>query len=119
MSERDNHVQTDDLTTLHTFFVKNTVKAAKNLNNLRKSSSPEAQSDFKSAVSGLTQFYFRKFGKADGVEEPDLFEEVDNPPDMNKESVETCKNVFFRIMEVQEELGHTTIEEVKPGRRNV
>lgn len=118
MSDDNSHTETDDLSALHKFLVENTVSAAKRLNQLRKAPDQRAQEGFKSSVDGLTQFYFYKYKKTD-VEKPELFQKNTTPPNMISKDLSKCKKIYFSIRQVQDELGHTTLENIKPGRRNL
>jgi len=118
MTENSNYKAEDNLTRFHTFLIKKSIKAADSLTNLRRTGNKTYQEKFKAAVSSLTQFYFFKFNKAD-VEKPDTLEDEEVPPDMTSFDLKECKKVYFKIMEVQDDLGHTTLENLQKGRREV
>jgi len=97
-----------------------TVESIDSLNKLNTAETPETQKEFKENVDGLAKFYYFKFNK-NGVEidRPGEMEdsELDGPADLTDATVRDCKKVFYRIMELQEELGHTSLESLKKGNR--
>jgi len=118
MTENSDYKAEDNLTRFHTFLIKKSVKAADNLTSLRRTGNKKYQERFKAAVESLTQFYFFKFNKAD-VEKPETLQDEEVPPDMTSVDLKKCKKVYFKIMEVQDDLGHTTLEKLQRGRREV
>lgn len=118
MSNDKNYEAEDDITALHRFLIRNTVNAGLNLTKLRSTKKTESQEKFKDSVDGLTQFYFFKFDKSD-LEKPKILQNEETPPDMTEKDVNECKKVYFKIMELQDDLGHTTLESLQKGRREV
>jgi len=118
MPNDDNYKAEDDITAFHRFLIRNTVNAARNLSKLRQTRNSKYQERFKGSVDGLTQFYFFKFSKGN-VEKPEILQDKSTPPDMTEETVKDCKKVYFKIMELQDDLGHTTLESLQKGRREV
>jgi len=97
-----------------------TVKSIDSLRELNATDSVEAQNEFKSNVDGLSKFYYFKFSKKGvDIDRPTVLEdeELGGPADLTKKSVKDCKKVFYKIMELQEELGHTSLEGLKRGNR--
>lgn len=99
-----------------------TVQSIDSLRELNSTGSVEAQQEFKSNVDGLKYFYYFKFNKNGvDIERPEVMEdeELGGPADLTKESLTDCKKVFHKIMELQEELGHTSLESMKRGNRRI
>lgn len=117
---RDKYETQHEVKSFYRFLIKSTANAAAALRRYRTEKDLEAQEEFKSWVdSPLTVFYFNKFKKSDNVSKPDIFEDEDAPPNMNDASFEECKKVYFRIIQLQEDLGHTSLESLNRGRRQV
>lgn len=97
-----------------------TVQSIDSLNKLEASSNPEHQDEFKRNVSGLAKFYFFKFEKTD-VDRPEHLEadDYDGPTSLVNSPVSEVKEIFYSVMRVQEELGHTKLESMKRGRRRI
>lgn len=99
-----------------------TVESIDSLRELNASNSVEVQQEFKSNVDGLSKFYYFKFSKTGvDVERPEEMEdeELEGPADLTGKSVRDCKKIFYRIMELQEELGHTSLESMSRGNRRI
>lgn len=100
------------------FLIGVTLEAGESLNQYRTTGKLEHQTEFKNKVDAVTYFYFNKFSKADNVEKPEILD-VDDIPNMTEASFNDCKEVYFQILKLQEELGHTSLESLKRGRRQV
>jgi len=88
------------------------------LSSLESDARAGKQTEFKQAVNKLTKYYYYKFDDSD-VERPEIIEnaELDGPANITNKPVSEVKKVFFRIMQLQQELEHTKIEGLDRGNR--
>ena len=99
--------------------LENTAEAIASLSDYEYTGDPKYQHKFHDRVNKLVKLYWTKFEGESDVELPDIIidEEVDGPRNMNEVDFIECKKVFFRIQELQREIGHTKIESLKKGNR--
>lgn len=114
--------QSGESRALHRGILRYTVETIDSLRDLESRNDLEAQDQFKDNVNGLSKFYYEKFTKQGvDVERPEVMEddELEGPADLNQASFKECKKVFFKIQELQEEIGHTSLESLKRGNRQI
>lgn len=67
---------------------------------------------FKRRLNQLLEQYYWRFDKRNDVDRPDSLEDntEEGMPRVDNLEFKECKKVYYRIAELQEKLGHTTIE---------
>ena len=99
--------------------LRTTVLAIDSLGDAEQAENTENQRKFKSNVNKLAKFYYFKFDETDEVNRPDELKNKDlgGPENLTSKGMKEVKKVFFRIQELQKELGHTKLESMKHGNR--
>lgn len=99
--------------------LRTTVLSIDSLGDAESQASGEQQRKFKNNVNKLAKFYYFKFDENDDVERPEELEnkELGGPANLSKKNMKEVKKVFFRIQELQKELGHTKLESLQRGNR--
>jgi len=114
--------QSGEVQAYHRGMLRYTVETIDSLKDLESRNDIEAQQRFKDNVNGLAKFYYYRFNKQGvDVERPEIIEdeELDGPADLTSADVSECKKVFYKIQKLQDELGHTTVESLKRGNRQI
>jgi len=96
-----------------------TVQSIDALGDYESELSDQNSHDFKENVNKLSKFYYFKFNAADDTDRPSQMkdEDVGGPADLTNCEMKEVKKVFYSILELQEELGHTKLESLKRGNR--
>lgn len=114
--------KTGELQAYHRGMMRYTVETIDSLKDLESRNNIDDQERFKDNVNGLAKFYYYRFNKQGvDVERPDVMEddELDGPANLTTASVKDCKKIFYKIQKLQDELGHSTLESLKRGNRQI
>lgn len=105
----------------HTLLLRVTAETVEALSKYEEKPSRLNQAKFKTKLNRLVKLYWAKFSQTDEVEMPDfiLRKNVPGPVNTTKIGVKKCKQIFYKIQELQEELEHTKIESMDRGDRMI
>lgn len=81
-------------------------------NQLGETGEPEEIEEFRRMLNQLIDQYFYKFGRRKDVEKPKCIKDESYPPDVEDAvdyTFEDCEKIYYKISELQEKLGHTSI----------
>ena len=103
----------------HRGLLRYTVACVESLNDYQVENKREDQNRFKKNLNGLVKMYWRKFDLVDDLDLPVELEDEDQygPKNVNGLDMNKCEKIFYKIQELQEELGHTKLESLKRGNR--